>query len=598
LIKWCWPELAQVDRQRKINFAYGLSLFLSHLFTFSSVLHYAAAGLFALRTADSVKCVQFILRHAKKLPIDTRDLKTSITLNEEGGRTALLYALGSSVPWKNEYEEMEDLVGFYPISNETEDSADNGKVTVADEDEAEAEQNAVSEDEPSSSSATELVEQEKRKAEEESNLLNGVIALLNHQATPYASDDHGSTALHYAAANGLTQVVQELLKRVPADIKDHHGWTPLLYAHVSEEFEMDVSDGCILALLTAKPDQLYELTSLMDDKKSKKVFRSLIHSLATKPQAYKFLNDFIKANPYKHYEVLPWISDIPGLLDLDNKKLLFYHILSQRKSYWHQNIHIQAERNDEFMSAHFALCNVMTATGIQISANFKGEIGGGPGVTREFWECVSLDMLKPEAGVFAPTGSSSHDDEMPMLLDEVGDETVTRTEIQGKVFFSEDTTTCSFNSSISGPSLAQTAGRLCGIALRNTILMPGVHSFSPLVFKLLTGEVPLGPIKLTYKDFEDWDEELFKSWDWMMKNHVTEDMDFTFSVDEVVGGKLVSRALPGHRATDVVTDRNKEEYVRLMVENKTKKILGKASGFAHGMSLHLSFCFVFTLQYA
>ncbi|KAJ3415141.1 hypothetical protein HDV05_005421 [Chytridiales sp. JEL 0842] len=475
---------------------------------------------------------------------------------------------GSGVPWRREDDDLEELCAFFPL-----EADDDGDEKGQDNEDVPDDEEEVLEDH----NVEEMVEAEKRKTVEKDMLLEGVRALIDAGSTPFASDPHGSTPLHLAAAHGLTVVVKELLRRgVPADIQDHHAWTPLLYAHVSEEFEPDVSDDCILALLSAQPEQLLKLTTNMEDSQNLKVFRSLIRSLATKPQAYKFLNDFVRRSPESHYEVLPWLGETRGLLDLDNKKRLFLYRLGARRYSWGSTVRITARRNFELLSAAYALGSYIDLSNTSIIGSFENEIGGGPGVTRELWECLSTDMLRPEYGVFAQVNGPA------IMAEPLSLEAETGQQVQSKVFFANDYAPCTLASSVFPQSLAQLIGKLCGVALKDNQLMPGVHNFSPLIFRLLAGEIPMGPMKLEYTDFEEWDEELFKSWSWMMQNTISEEFDFTFSVDEVVNGKVVSRPLPGHRVTDAVTDKNKEEYIKLMVQYKVDKIVRKAAAFVSG----------------
>ncbi|KAI8846567.1 hypothetical protein BC829DRAFT_264312 [Chytridium lagenaria] len=147
--------------------------------------------------------------------------------------------------------------------------------------------------------------------------------LLECGINRFTTDVHGSTLLHLAAADGLALVVRHLLNigLVP-DVKDNHGWTPLLYAHVATEVG-NVPDDCLVALLEKKPDQLHHLAAKQRDKQSQKVVASLITSLATKPMAYKYLNDLIRRNPSLLTTSLSWVRDIPGLLDFSNKRTVF-----------------------------------------------------------------------------------------------------------------------------------------------------------------------------------------------------------------------------------------------------------------------------------
>jgi ankyrin repeat protein len=101
------------------------------------------------------------------------------------------------------------------------------------------------------------------------------------------SDKMGTTAMHIAALNGHTEVVQLLYERGhPIDCVDNAGWPPLLYA------DYNVKRECVLSLMRPNPEQLAVVGKLLHHTSAETLTQAernratvvrLIHSLATVP---------------------------------------------------------------------------------------------------------------------------------------------------------------------------------------------------------------------------------------------------------------------------------------------------------------------------
>ncbi|KAJ3115511.1 E3 ubiquitin-protein ligase [Phlyctochytrium bullatum] len=181
-------------------------------------------------TEASLGCLQFLIGHLKKLGgsnkyIDVRDSRRE----DNGSRSPLLYALGSGVPWST---DLDTDAAFAPRAF----LGDEAEVDDAEEFERETEEH--SEDEKGKVEAGEGIQQSDKEqgqaedvaeddeaAQEERVVCSAVKLLLECGLSPHSTDVHGSSLLHLAAADGLSDVVRHLLQlNIPADVTDKFGW--------------------------------------------------------------------------------------------------------------------------------------------------------------------------------------------------------------------------------------------------------------------------------------------------------------------------------------------------------------------------------------
>ncbi|KAI8620032.1 hypothetical protein BC830DRAFT_648414 [Chytriomyces sp. MP71] len=238
---------------------------------------------------------------------------------------------------------------------------------------------------------------------------------------------------------------------------------------------------------------------------------------------------------------------------------------------------VLAAKESEFMSAYEQLSTSRLGGACLVkSAKFKGSIGSGPGVLREFWDNLSMDMIRPRYGVFAPfsatPGPVSQNNE---AWDSKASEPVDR------LFFARDATHPSIpDSQATSRELTRFAGKICALAIINNQLLPGLESLSPQVLRIVVED----KIEFSWKDFETIDEDLFKGWQWLLENPA-EQLCASFSVIEATGdGKTVTKAFRGYNPAEDVTDQNKEEYVKLCAKNWIKKFRYKIVAFREGFT--------------
>ncbi|KAJ3024589.1 UNVERIFIED_CONTAM: E3 ubiquitin-protein ligase [Siphonaria sp. JEL0065] len=588
--------------------------------TGATPLHYASASSFALRSTSCLECVTFmtslLLANNLENIITARDSIQSKT--KRGGRTAALFAVGSETPWSvsgagvngsassssaSVEEDEEELdFGIQQSCFVQEDLSDHdsekpvvGVAAVKQEEELETED--------------QLWEKQQAK---DSNLLQVVVCLLD-AGIPTSCSEQGSgtvsfsfpflitlnfcrdvlgtSLLHLAALHGLENIVRLLLQRgVQPTVKDKLHWTPLIYAHWGESCDQ-IPDGCLLALLEKDPTQLGSLMQLMNDASGhEKIISRLMKSLTTKPRAHKFVNEFLRSDQGRRHEVLEWFSGFPGLLDHQNKVSIFRRYILDAVSCGSGVVDVLAVKDSEFLSAFNQLGRYSSAP--SIVAHFVDSIGGGPGVTREFWDNLSKDMVKPMYATFAPFGvdpsyfSRSNDSASVAgssnCLFFAPDKALISSEIDVDV----DLNTAQKKERTSA-TLVRFAGKICAMAIMNNQLLPGLESLSSHIFRLLVQD----SISLTWKDFETLDAELYKSWDWVMnqeKKETLESTELTFSYDEKMWKdgytKTVTKPFPGHKVDDLVTVENRHEFVELAAKCWVRRFRYKIVAFREGFT--------------
>lgn len=103
-------------------------------------------------------------------------------------------------------------------------------------------------------------------------------------------------------------------------------------------------------------------------------------------------------------------------------------------------------------------------------------------------------------------------------------------------------------------------GRIIGKALYEGRVLD-CH-FSRAVYKKILGK------SVSVKDMESLDPDYYKSITWMLENDITDIITETFSVDNDKFGVIETKDLIPNGRNIAVTEENKHEYVRLMVEFK------------------------------
>jgi E3 ubiquitin-protein ligase HUWE1 len=252
----------------------------------------------------------------------------------------------------------------------------------------------------------------------------------------------------------------------------------------------------------------------------------------------KILNDLVRNTPKLMSGTFSLLVKNPKVLEFDNKRNYFTRSIHNRnnpsrQSYPPLQISVQRKKvfHDSFRSLYFKTAEEMKYG--KLSIRFHGEEGvDAGGVTREWFQVLSRQMFDPDYALFIPV-SSDRTTFHPNLMSGINDEHL--------LFF-------------------KFIGRVIGKALYEGRVLD-CH-FSRPVYKRILGK----PVSI--KDMESLDPEYYKSLVWMLENDITDIITETFSADNDKFGAVETVDLIENGRNIPVTQENKHEYVRLMVEFK------------------------------
>jgi E3 ubiquitin-protein ligase HUWE1 len=228
----------------------------------------------------------------------------------------------------------------------------------------------------------------------------------------------------------------------------------------------------------------------------------------------------------------------PKVLEFDNKRNYFSRSLhakapNSRQSFPPLQLSVRRDQvfHDSFKSLYFQTGDQMKYG--KLSIRFHGEEGvDAGGVTREWFQVLSRQMFDPGYALFIPV-SSDRTTFHPNQLSSINEEHL--------MFF-------------------KFIGRIIGKALYEGRVLD-CH-FSRAVYKRILGKA------VSVKDMESLDPDYYKSLVWMLENDITDIITETFSVDNDKFGVVETIDFIPNGRNIAVTEENKHEYVRLMVEWK------------------------------
>jgi E3 ubiquitin-protein ligase HUWE1 len=169
----------------------------------------------------------------------------------------------------------------------------------------------------------------------------------------------------------------------------------------------------------------------------------------------------------------------------------------------------------------------------KLSIRFDGEEGvDAGGVTREWFQVLSRQMFDPGYALFVPV-SSDRTTFYPNRMSSINQEHL--------MYF-------------------KFIGRVIGKALYDGRVLD-CH-FSRALYKRILGKA------MSLKDMESLDPDYYKSLVWMLENDITDIITEAFSVDNDKFGVIETVDLIENGRNIIVTEENKQEYVRLIVEFK------------------------------
>ena len=252
----------------------------------------------------------------------------------------------------------------------------------------------------------------------------------------------------------------------------------------------------------------------------------------------KILNDLVRNSPKLMSGTFSLLVKNPKVLEFDNKRNYFSRSIhtkssTSRQSYPPLQLSVRRDQvfHDSFKSLYFQTGDQMKFG--KLSIRFHGEEGvDAGGVTREWFQVLTRQMFDPGYALFVPV-SSDRTTFHPNQLSSVNEEHL--------MFF-------------------KFIGRIIGKALYEGRVLD-CH-FSRAVYKRILGK------SVSVKDMESLDPEYYKSLVWMLENDITDLFFYTFSVENDKFGVVETIDFIPDGRNIAVTNDNKYEYVRLMVEWK------------------------------
>ncbi|KAI2632353.1 hypothetical protein GGR54DRAFT_31422 [Hypoxylon sp. NC1633] len=252
----------------------------------------------------------------------------------------------------------------------------------------------------------------------------------------------------------------------------------------------------------------------------------------------RILNELVRNNPSLMKGTFSHLVKNPKVLEFDNKRNWFnrsVHNKQQTGQRPHPLLQLQVRReqvfHDSFKSLYFKTGEEMKFG--KLSIRFHGEEGvDAGGVTREWFQVLARQMFDPNYALFVPV-SSDRTTFHPNKLSGINDEHL---------------------------SFFKFIGRIIGKALYEGRLLDCY--FSRAVYKRILGK----PVSV--KDMESFDPDYYKSLSWMLNNDITDIITETFSVEDDEFGVTKIHDLVENGRSVPVTDDNKHDYVRLVVEHK------------------------------
>ncbi|KAI9666925.1 MAG: hypothetical protein M1831_001430 [Alyxoria varia] len=251
----------------------------------------------------------------------------------------------------------------------------------------------------------------------------------------------------------------------------------------------------------------------------------------------KILNDLVRQNPKLMSGSFSVLVKNSTVLEFDNKRNYFSRRLHHRnddmRQYPHPSLQLNVRRDqvffDSYKSLHYKKPEEIKYGRFNIRFHNEEGVDAG-GVTREWFQVLARQMFNPDYALFNPVASD-------------------RTTFHPNSLSSVNPQHLEFFKFI---------GRIIGKALyENRVL--DCH-FSRAVYKRILGQ----PVSI--KDMETVDLEYSKNMEWMLNNDITDIITETFSVPVDNFGVMDTVDLVENGRNIPVTEENKHEYVRLVIE--------------------------------
>lgn len=258
--------------------------------------------------------------------------------------------------------------------------------------------------------------------------------------------------------------------------------------------------------------------------------------LAFTEEHRKILNTMVRNNPSLMSGSFSLLVQNPKVLEFDNKRTYFNQRLHKRTSRDHYgSLQINVRRQYVFEDSYHQL---QGRSGDEIkysklNVRFYEEEGvDAGGVTREWFSVLARQMFNPDYALFRPSAVDKVTYQ-PNRLSGINPDHL--------LYF-------------------KFVGRIIGKAIYDGRLLDAY--FTRSFYKAMI-DAPVD-----YKDMEAVDPEFHKSLEWILQNDITDVLDLTFSTEIDEFGKKQTIDLKPNGRNIPVTEENKHEYVKLVVEQR------------------------------
>lgn len=266
----------------------------------------------------------------------------------------------------------------------------------------------------------------------------------------------------------------------------------------------------------------------------------------------KILNIMVRQNPTLMSGSFALLVRNPKVLDFDNKKNYFTQQLHKGRRDHYTPLSLSVRRNSVFEDSfrYFSRKSGPEVKHGKLNVRFNNEEGiDAGGVTREWFQVLARAMFNPDYALFQPC-AADRTTYQPNRMSYVNPDHL---------------------------SFFKFVGRIIGKAIYDGRLLDAY--FTRSFYKHILGK------PVDYRDLESIDPEYFKSLEWMLNNDITDILDLTFSVDDEEFGETKIVELQPNGASIAVTEANKQEYVRLVTEQRlTKSIKSQIEAFLGGFN--------------
>ncbi|ATY58877.1 E3 ubiquitin-ligase TOM1 [Cordyceps militaris] len=263
----------------------------------------------------------------------------------------------------------------------------------------------------------------------------------------------------------------------------------------------------------------------------------------------RILNELVRHSPKLMSGTFALLVRNPKVLEFDNKRNYFNRTVHSRAAHGQSRpsyppLQLSVRRESVYRDS---FANLYYKSGDEIkygklNIRFGGEEGvDAGGITREWFQVLARQMFDPNNALFIPVSS---------------DRTTFHPNKLSKFHLNEDSNAGESTDSIHFKFI----GRIIGKALYEGRLLDCF--FSRAVYKRILGK------SVSVKDMESFDPDYYKSLCWMLENDISDIITETFSEEEdEFGVTRIVDLVPNGREIPV-TDDNKQEYVRLVVEHR------------------------------